>query len=201
MKNAKKEFGKKAGKALGNAVFGVYGEDKRIGVRYEQGSARRSGSSTRPASQSSSGRRTAAVAKAEKEKRSMELRAAAKEGKAARITSKEKNVQSIDFEYGNAKQIVSQLTKLESIAVMAYRNDDRDDDGIGAAAISKYRTGLSMLKASNPKDKMIPHFESQLERLKSAQKKSGFATLWEDKLSYIAFFVIALLVLLVMGYF
>lgn len=168
-KSAKKEFGKKAGKALGNAIFGVYGEDKRIGVRYEQGSAKRKGNSPQKEAITSSSKSHPIEKATNTSLKSAEDRAE----KSARvhIQKMEAEVMAIEFDPSDPKQIVKQLTKLASIVELAMKNDDSDDDGIGIAAETHFATGLATLKSVSPKNSMIAHFDNMQAKWKSDRKK------------------------------
>lgn len=188
LKNAKAEFGKKAGKALGNALFGEYGEDKRVGVRFVDGSGKgsRSRKSRKTRSEDTDLARIKAEQKlletklnAENERLEDERYERSQAAAAAALSKKAAKLSSIEFDPDDPKQIVSQMNKIAIIAEMALKNNDDDDDGIAAAAISLYSTGLSMLKDVRPKSAMIPRFEQQLKSWSKFDRNKGWAKVWD----------------------
>lgn len=198
MKNAKAEFGKKMGKALGNALFGEYGEDKRIGIRYSEGSTSRK----RAISSRQNMHNTDDVArimaeqkllemriKAEKERLEEEHEVKREEAVSRQLAQKASALSNIEFDEANPKQIVLQMNKIATITEMALNNNDEDDDHIGIAAISMYRTGLSILRVANPNHSMIPHFEEQLKLWSQHEKKKKFEKMTETIWVFIALFI------------
>lgn len=184
MKNAKKEFGKKAGKALGNAVFGTYAEDKRIGVRYEQGSAKKPRKGRSASKQVEDEQRGSLLtisadairAQAEERRKDRAIEIAAEERRANKRIKDESDVLSLVFDPEDPKQIVRLLSKLSSVVELTLKNEDDDDDGLGAAAESQFATGLAMLKSIKPNHAMIAHFEGKKVQWKKDHRKKW----WSD---------------------
>lgn len=209
MKNAKKEFGKKAGKALGNAVFGMYAEDKRIGVRYEQGSAKKPRKGRSTSKQVEDEQREslptmtadAIRAQAEERRKDRAIEIAAEERRANKRIKDESDVLSLEFDPEDPKQIVRQLSKLSSVVELTLKNEDDDDDGLGAAAESQFATGLAILKSIKPNHAMIAHFEGKKVQWKKDHRKKWWSEYGIGLVVGLFFMMFSVLFLLYMAFF
>ncbi|MDR1501665.1 MAG: hypothetical protein LBT43_04345 [Prevotella sp.] len=135
--NVGNSFGKKTGKALGNALYGKHADDKRIGFRDD---------TNRSQYVNQTGVDYVAI---EKEKR----KTLAYEQNSKLLDS----IISIEFSTDNKNAVIKELTTLSTCVDLWLKESNKNI----SMAKSKFDTGLAILSTIDPKSPMIDYFTNK----------------------------------------
>ena len=141
-KTAINEFGKKTGKALGNRMYGAYADDKRVGVNRGTLKGKSDGLKI--------------VTSEREEATTARTRGYSTETESKKNQKLLKEVLNIELEPSNKNSLIKSLTALSVYVEMAVKESNTDEYFV--AAKSKFDTGVAMLQALDPNNKMTQHF-------------------------------------------
>lgn len=134
-KNMKDEAGKKAGKAIGNAVFGSLGADQTVNVNA------RGGGSTSDADYEKRALERMRIEQANKEQRDIQLQ----------------DIVTVTFDADNPNSIIQVLTVIAAQIDAWIKNPGKFKRHLEAAT-SKFDMGIAILRSSDPSNAMLTYF-------------------------------------------
>jgi len=183
-KNMTNEFGKKTGKAIGNKLYGAYGDDKRLGINRGKLKGESDGLKLEYKLQQAEAQNARFQADLERETIEYE--------KNQRLLD---DVLSIEFDPSDKDDLLKHLTTLSAYIDLWSKNGSMED--YHEAAFSKFDVGLALLNAVDSQNPMNAYFaQRKAERIKNKKKsKIGEIILW----TIVAVVTLTLLILMAEG--
>ena len=158
-KTAVNEFGKKTGKALGNKLYGAYGDDKRVGVN--RGKLKGESDGLKIAMENQNRQ-----AEMEYEREMLKQNKELFEQKKEMLD----NVLNLTLDPTNKEELIKSVTTLSVYADLWAKEENPDEHLV--AAKSKFDAGVAMLQAVDPANPMVYYFLQK--KTESERKKDGF---------------------------